>query len=327
MRDVLIVIVNYKVGELCISALRSISDQVDAALGNQVVVVDNASGDGSADLIEAAIEEGGWQNWASLIRSPVNGGFAAGNNVAILPALQRSDRIRYVQLLNPDTFARAGALEELWSFLEANPRVGIAGSRLEDEDGTQHHSRYRFPSIYSEVEARLGLGIVSRLLQQHVVAPPLQPVTAKVDWLAGASMMIRRQVLDDIGPLDDGYFMYFEEVDFCLRARRRGWTCWYINESRVAHFAGKSSGIDMAGAAYKRLPPYWFRSRRRYWVKNHGFAYALLVDSAAITCEILRKLRNFMQRRPNNQPQKFLTDLMRVGLSRGSPRSVPTQGQ
>jgi len=152
-------------------------------------------------------------------------------------------------------------------------------------------------------------------------------MTEQVDWLAGASMMIRRDVFEAIGPLDDGYFMYFEEVDFCLRARRRGWTCWYINESRVAHFAGKSSGIDMAGAADKRLPPYWFRSRRRYWVKNHGFAYALLVDSAAITCEVLRKARNFVQRRPDNQPQRFLADLMRVGLSRGGPSTVSTQGR
>ena len=140
--------------------------------------------------------------WATLVRSPVNGGFAAGNNFGIDAALADGPPPDYVLMLNPDTIVRERALAVLWEFMEAHPEVGISGSRLEDEDGTQHHSRYRFPSIFSEFEARLGLGVVSRALKKYAVAIPLEPVTQQVDWLAGASMMTRWAVYEDIGRLN-----------------------------------------------------------------------------------------------------------------------------
>lgn len=320
--SVLIVTVNYRVGALCLQLLESLEAEMLANPNCRVVVVDNASGDGSDELLESAIRERGWQDWASLVRSPVNGGFSAGNNYAIRPALACAQPPDYVHLLNPDTIVRPGAITALWKFLEAHPDAGIAGSRLEDEDGTQQHSRFRFPSLWSEIDTRLAFGLVSRLLRKHVITVPLAAVTEQVDWVSGASLMVRREVFEQIGVLDEKYFMYFEELDFCLHAKQSGWSCWFVPDSRVVHLVGRSSDIDQTRASTRRLPPYWFRSRRRFWVKNHGLGFALFLDIVALICDLMRRVRHFLQRRPDSRPSHFARDLLQLGLSRGDP---PTQ--
>ena len=310
LRDVLVVILNYRVADLALGCLRELAAQIPGQPGCRAVVVDNDSGDGSAERIEAAIEAEGFGAWAKLERSPHNGGFAAGNNFAIRPALA-AEPYRYVWILNPDTIPRPGAGQALFEFLEAHGEVGIAGSRLEDADGTQHHSRYRFPSLQNEFDGAIGLGVVSRLLARWQIAPPLVPETHPIDWVAGASMMIRREVLEEVGLLDEGFFMYFEEVDLCRRARLAGYPCWYVAESRVAHIAAQSSGIDRRESDHPRLPDYWFESRRRYWLKNHGLLYAAAVDLAALCGVAFASLRTRLGGRENPHPDHYLGDLFR----------------
>lgn len=322
MPAILIVTVNFRVGPLSVRALESLEPEVRALPDCRVVVVDNDSGDGSAETIAAAIRERGWSSWASLLRSPVNGGFSAGNNLAIAPALRSAHPPDYVHLLNPDTIVRPGAVRALVEFLDAHPAAGIAGSRLESEDGTQQHSCFRFPSLRSEVDTALSLGIVTRLLRKHVVALENSTMTRRVDWVSGASLMVRRKVFEQLGLLDEGYFMYFEELDFCLHAAREGWECWFVGESRVVHFVGKSSNVDMDLGSQFRLPPYWFRSRRRFWAKNHGLGFALLVDAVTLICEAVRRTRLAIQRQPDRRPQGFARGLLRLGCSRGE-RSEP----
>jgi N-acetylglucosaminyl-diphospho-decaprenol L-rhamnosyltransferase len=317
MDSLLVVSVNYRVGPLCVKMMESVHAEFAGRPGCRLVIVDNASGDGSAELIEAAIRERGWQDRVELLRSPVNGGFSAGNNLAIRPALAGAAPPRYVLLLNPDTVVRPGAIETLWRFLEEHPRVGIAGSRLEDEDGTQQHSRYRFPSLWSEVDGLLSFGPVSRLLRKYAIAEEPAPVTEQVDWIAGASMMIRREVFAYVGLLDEGYFMYFEELDFCLHARAAGWPCWFVAESRILHWIGRSSAVDQTYGATRRMPDYWFRSRRRFWVKNHGYAFALFLDAVAVGCDALRRVRLWLLRKPDRKAAGFARGVLRMGLSRG----------
>ena len=334
MRDVLVVVLNYRVADLALGCLDALAGQIRGQAGCRVVVVDNDSGDGSAEQIAAAIAQRGWQDWVSLVCSPVNGGFAAGNNLAIRPALEAPDPPRYVLILNPDTLPRPGAVAALHDFLEAHPEVGIAGSRLEEADGTQHHSRYRFPSLRGELDARLGIGLVSRWLAPWQIAPPLVAESHPIDWVAGASMMIRAKVFADVGLLDEGYFLYFEELDFCRRARRAGWPCWYVYESRVAHLVGRSSGIDVRRRETPPMPPYWFQSRRRYYVKNHGLAYALAIDAVAVLGLAFSRTREQLGGRRGPHPDRFLRDLIRGSVwwrgSRGldgrvgaEPRSSP----
>ena len=306
----LVVIVNYRTGDLTVACLRSLAAEVSAA-DARVVVTDNCSGDASPAQIAAAIADNGWSGWASFMPLERNGGFAYGNNAAIRPALAAANKPQYVLLLNPDTEIRPGALTELLKFMDAHPKVGIAGSRLEHPDGAVQISAFRFHSVLSELEAGLRLGAVSKLLQRKVVAPPPPAQAAPTDWVAGASMIIRREVFDCIGLMDEAYFMYFEEVDFCLRARRAGWPCWYVPASRVVHFVGQSSGVTDVKKARKRRPAYWFESRRRFFENNFGGARALMANVVWAAGFALWRVRRAIQRKPDADPEHLLGDFLR----------------
>jgi hypothetical protein len=303
-----IVIVNYRTAQLVIDCLHSLQDEVEQLPAAQVVIVDNVSGDGSSDRILAAIAEQGWESWVSLIEADRNGGYAYGNNVAIRSVLAAAHPPDYVLLLNPDTVIRPQAIVTLVNYLETHPKVGIAGSRLEDLDGTPQRSAFRFPSIWSELERGLRLGLVSRYLEKWVVAPPVPETICQTGWVAGASMLIRREVFDSVGLMDEDYFLYFEEVDFCLQAQRKEWDCWYVPESRVVHFVGQSSGVTTPTTQPKRLPTYWFESRQRYFVKNYGKTYGLIADSFWLLGFLLWSLRRWLQQKPNIDPPFQLQD-------------------
>ncbi|MDJ0601647.1 MAG: glycosyltransferase family 2 protein [Crocosphaera sp.] len=306
--EILIVIVNYKTPELTIDCLKSLTQEIPLFPDLNVTVVDNDSQDGSAEKIEAAIQKEGWSSWVSFLPSGKNGGFAFGNNVAIRPVLNSENSSPYFLLLNPDTVIHPGAIKTLIDFMNNHPDVGIAGSRLEEPDGTPQRSAFRFHSIFSEFDDGLRLGIVSKLLNRWIVAPPVPDSHCKTDWVAGASMIIRREVFETIGLLDEDYFMYFEEVDFCLRANKAGWPCWYVPESRVIHFVGQSSGVTNTKIPPKRRPQYWFDSRQRFFIKNYGLVYTVFTDFFAIIGFILWNFRASIQGKLSNLPPKFVTD-------------------
>jgi len=121
--------------------------------------------------------------------------------------------------------------------------------------------------------------VITRLLADRSVHLPIPDQATEVDWVAGASILVRREVFDAIGLIDEGYFLYFEEVDFLLRAKRAGFRTFYVPTSRVIHHMGASTGVTDEKQPPRRLPSYWFDSRRRYFLKNHGMAHALLADS------------------------------------------------
>ena len=305
-----VVIVNHWIADPTMDALASLAPELPGVSPAGVVVVDNCSGDGSAARIAGAIAERGWGAWALLVEAERNGGFAYGNNRGIEAAAARWPRPAYVHLLNPDTVVRPGALGSLLAFLEANPSVGIAGSRLEDPDGTPQRSAFRFPGVLSELEHAVHFGPLSRLLAPWVVAPPVSDQAHQTDWVAGASMLIRREVLDAAGPLDEAYFMYFEEVDFCRQAQRAGWSCWYVPTSHVVHLVGQASGVTDPRQRRRRRPSYWFDSRRRYYLKNFGRARSGLADLAVTAGTLTWRARRVIQRRPDDGPEHFLRDFV-----------------
>lgn len=308
---ILVVIVNYRGAGLVIDCLGSLEPEVASRPGTRVVVTDNASGDDSVAVLESAIRDRGWSAWAEVRPLGRNGGFAFGNNAAIGPALESATPPRFLWLLNPDTVVRPGALAALADFLEARPEVGLAGSRLEEPDGTPQRSAFRFPSVLGELEAGLRLGLATRLLARWASAPPVPEAGCRVDWVAGASLMVRREVFEAVGLLDEAYFMYYEEVDFCLRAARAGWPCWYVPGSRVVHLVGQSSGVTGLEPVRKRRPAYWFQARRRYFRKNHGAARTLLADLAWASAFASYRLRRAVQRKPDRDPDRLLRDFVR----------------
>lgn len=323
---VLVVVVNYRSAGLAIDCLASLAPEVAGRPGARVVVADNASGDDSVPRLEAAIRDRGWRGWAAVLPLPRNGGFAYGNNEAIRPALRGIDPPAYVWLLNPDTIVRPGALAALVDLLEARPDIGLAGSRLEDPDGTPQRSAFRFPSVLGELDAGLRFGPVTKLVARRVIAPPVPPSAGPVDWVAGASLMVRREVFDAAGLLDDGYFMYYEEVDFCRRAGRAGWPCWYVPGSRVVHLVGRVSGVTAIGRK-RRSPPYWFHARSRYYLRNHGRWTKTLADIAFAAGFATYRLRRGLQRKPDDDPERFLGDFVRHNfLPAGRGQSQPGAG-
>jgi GT2 family glycosyltransferase len=312
----LIVIVNYRTAQLTSDCLRSLAPEVTALPATKVVVTDNASGDDSVARLTGASRDNGWGAWCDVSPLDRNGGFAWGNNEAIRPALASSDPPDYVLLLNPDTVVRPGALGALLEFMDANPTVGIAGSRLEDPDGTAQRSAFRFPGVLSELENGVRLSLVSKALRRFVVAPPPPQQVCRVDWVAGASMIVRRAVFDAIGLLDEQYFMYYEEVDFCLRASRAGWPCWYVPASRVVHLVGQSSGVTDTKKPKKRRPAYWFASRRRYFLRHTGRARTLLADCLWVAGHALYRVTAVARRKRANDPEHLLGDFVRYNFFR-----------
>lgn len=310
----LVVIVNYKTAPYTIKCLESLESEVKQIPGTRVVVVDNDSRDNSVAEINQAIASHNWQEWANLIPSERNGGYAYGNNVAIRPALESEHPPEYVLLLNPDTLIRPQAISKLIEFMQQHPEVGITGSRLEDEDATPQRSAFRFHSIWSEFERGLRLGIVSKLLSRRIIAPPVSETACQTDWVAGASMMIRREVFKAVGLLDEEYFMYYEEVDFCLKANKAGWLCWYVPESRVVHYVGQSSGVTNTKVVPKRRPQYWFESRERYFIKNYGRFYTFWADLMWMTGFNLWRLRNLVQQKPVMDPPYLFVDFLRNSI-------------
>lgn len=317
--SITIVIVNFRTSELVIDCLDSLAPEVASKPGVRVIVVDNASQDGSAGCITAAIEARGWRDWAQVMESSVNGGFGAGCNVGIRAARQRTEPVELIWLLNPDTRVRPGALAAILAFMTANPAVGIAGTMIEEADGAPWPFAFRFPSILGEIERGMRLGPVSRLLARHAVLRRMSDQPERVDWVSGASMCVRRGVFDRIGLFDEGYFLYYEETDFCRAARAAGWPIWYLPQARIMHIAGQSTGVTARDAPLRRMPTYWFESRRRYFSKNHGLIYATMADLAWGVSHLVWMMRRTLQRLPDPDPPHLLRDFIASAGRRSRP--------
>jgi len=310
-----VVIVNYRTAGLVEDCLRSLAPEVASLPGTRVVVVDNASGDGSAERLAEAVERAGYGGWVTLLALVENRGFSAGNNAGLRCLGSGAAGPDWVLLLNPDTVVHPGALQALLDCGEAGPRVGLVGARLEHPDGTPQSSTFRFHGLANQLDEALSLGLASRLLAPWALVLPPPPVSARVDWVSGACLLVRGALLDEVGGLDEGYFLYYEEVDLCLRAARAGWECHYQPASRVTHLVGRSTGVDPAQAV-RRLPGYVLDSRRRYFLKNHGRAYAVLADLLWIAGHLAWRLRMRLLGRQERAVPGVLADFLRHGALR-----------
>ena len=313
-----IIIVNFRTANLTIGCMSSLLDDPALPDGTHVMIVDGASGDGSAEDISAEIERRDAQGRVSLLALDVNGGFAYANNRGIEAVREKFGGADFFLLLNPDTVVYPSAIACLVAFARSRPKVGIAGSRLEDPDGTPQACAFRFLSVASEFESEVRIGPVSRLLNRWSVVPqelPSEP--SRIDWVSGASMLVLSDVLEDVGLLDEAYLLYYEELDLTLRAARAGWECWHVPQSRVIHLVGQATGVSKREGAAPRRPRYWFDSRRRYFVKNHGRLYAFMADMAW-TCGYLGwRVRQFLTGRKFEDPPLLLLDFLRHSLSFG----------
>ncbi len=261
MPDVSVLIVSWNVRELLLRCLRALPAAVGDDLSYEVIVVDNASSDGTVPALRQAFPQ------VKLIANADNRGFTGGNNQALAAA--QGD---YLLLLNPDTEAAPGAIAELVHYLQAHAHVGIVGPQLRYGDGSVQSSRRRFPGLFTLFSEST---IVQEYLPwlpcfgRYVLADVPDDHPQEVDWIVGAAMLARRQVYETIGGLDERFFMYSEEMDWCRRARQAGWAVVYDPAATIVHYEGKSSE-QVVAARHCRF----FRSRVLYTRKYHGRVWA-----------------------------------------------------
>jgi N-acetylglucosaminyl-diphospho-decaprenol L-rhamnosyltransferase len=307
----LIVIVSYRVTDLTIECLRSVANQIQDIPGVRVAVCENGTSPEAAKKLRETIDLEGWHAWTTLTVISPNRGFTGGNNVVLREAMESGSPPQYFFLLNADTILRHGALAALVRFMDTNPKVGITGSRLESLDGVPRSTAFRFFSIASEFEQAIRLQVVSRMLEARCVTSSLPVQPTQTDWVSGAAMIIRREVLVDIGLLDEDLYTYFDDIDVCMRAMRAGWSTWLLPSSQVVHLEGQSTGVTQRQARPKRRPDYWFEARRLFWLKSYGAVYTAMADAVWIIGRSIWHLRGALQGKENNDPPLLLWDFIR----------------
>lgn len=302
-----VVIVNFRTPSLTLDAVNSVIPQLQ--INDRIYVVDAHSQDDSVTRLTTALAT---NPQLELLFLEENRGFAFGNNAAIRKALATAQPPDLILLLNPDTVVLESAITTLIQFMQNHPDVGLAGSRLEDPDGSTQLAARRFHGFWSELEEGISFGPVSSLLGRWHISESEKTTPHETGWVPGAALMIRREVFETIGLMDESYFLYFEEVDFCLRAKRAGFSCWYVPESRVVHLVGQASGVTSKKPA--RRPRYWFESRARFWLKHYGRGHKFMSDVAWASGRILFHLRSLIQRKPNPYPPQLLQDFLRFNF-------------
>jgi GT2 family glycosyltransferase len=254
MPDLSIIIVNWNVRELLRDCLRSIAAG-RGGLALEVIVVDSASTDSSAGMVAAEFP------WVKLIARPDNVGFPRGNNIGLAEA-----QGRYLLLLNPDTRVIGGALPAMVEHLIAQPDIGALGPQLLNTDGSVQSSRRRFPSLATGFFEGTWLeGLAPGVLRRYYALDLPDDAETDVDWLNGACIMIPRRVYDEVGGMDEAYFMYSEELDWCRRIKEAGWRVVYYPQARILHHYGKSSEQAVTARHIN-----FQRAKLRYYRKYHG---------------------------------------------------------
>lgn len=305
-KSVGVAIVNYKTADLVKDCLKSLSNERVYLPNLKVIIVDNDSSDDSLAELSNFVNAKNLGSWVEVISSGRNGGFAFGNNVAIKRFLKQDQD--YIWLLNPDTFIAEKAGLALVSFLEKNQEAGIAGSYQQDENGKTLVSAFNYPSVFGEFLGFLKLGILDKIFKSKVISNH-DPINYKsYDWMSGASLLVRREVFENVGIMDEKYFLYFEEVDFCFKVKKHGYSINYVQDSRISHYVGASTNITDVKLP---KPKFWFDSRRRYFVKNHGKFIAFMADLNHLLGLLLYRLKQKIKGAEDDTPPGYFKDFFK----------------
>jgi GT2 family glycosyltransferase len=255
MVDLSIVIVSWNVRDLLRQCLHSVLANLQTCR-LEVIVVDNVSTDGSAKMVRAEFPN------VHLIVNAENRGFPAANNQGLAIA-----EGRYTLILNPDTEIVGDALATMVAYADAHPDVGVVGPQLLNEDRSVQSSRRRFPTLATALFESTWLQACAprRLLERYYVHDQPDDVTLDVDWIKGAAVMARREAIEQVGPMDEGYFMYSEELDWCKRFKDAGWRVVYLPPAQIIHYGGKSSDQVVT---WRHI--YFQTSKVLYFCKHHG---------------------------------------------------------
>ena len=264
--DLLVSIINFRTAELTKACVVSVLEDLSASpdISARIAIVDNASGDGSVESLRDWIADLQTDVPVTLIASARNTGFSGGHNIGLAQA-----RARMALVLNSDAVLRPGCCAALLAAMEAQPKAGLFAPRIEHEDGEQQINCFRVHSPASELDRGAATGPVSRLLRRWQVALDMPP-EGEIGWASFACIGLRGTMLDQVGAMDEGYFLYFEDTEYGLRSRRAGWGIAYVPQARMVHYRGGSAPVKSLAKARKRLPAYYYASRTRFLYQAHG---------------------------------------------------------
>jgi hypothetical protein len=250
-----IIIVSYNVRDVLRDCLRSLDDNPPSH-PYEIIVVDSASSDGTAEMVSSEFPD------VRLLAQAENVGFSRGNNIGI-----EASQGEFLFLLNPDTLMLAGCTDRLIDVLQSDAQAGLCGPQTLNADRSIQSSRRRFPTFWSSLfESTVLQPIAPRRVLRHFYASDLpDDEVSQVDWVQGSALLARRAVYEAIGGLDEGFFMYSEELDWCRRAAVSGWKCLYVGTAQLVHLGGQSSQQAPASTHIN-----FQRSKLRYMKKYHG---------------------------------------------------------
>ncbi len=310
--ELLVIIVNYKTASHVIKNLETLVPELRSLdIKAKCWIVDNNSPDASVEVLKKAIANFKYDDVVNLIPHTINGGFGAGNNVAIKKALETDEKPDYFYLLNPDAMVSPGTIEKMLTHMKNNLGTGVVGGPVYNMDGTYNCGAFRFPGFLATVEESISMGLITKILQNSriTISPPPNQ-TVKVGWVSGASMMISRSAIKKAGMFDEGFFLYFEEVDLCKRITDCGFDIYYIPAAGIMHVGGVATGLEQA---ITRLPEYWHMSRRRYYKKNFGslglFIHNLMTLGFGAIGYLYKKLRG-----RQDIPPHYLRDIFKYNF-------------
>lgn len=297
--DISIIIVSFNtIAETrqCLTSIKENSKNINY----EIFVVDNDSKDGSADMVANEFPS------VQLFRQDINKGFAGGNNPALKKAVGR-----YVLLLNSDALLTKNALSRSLSYMDKNLKIGVLGGKLKNPDGTTQPSARMLPSPINKILHVTGLASRysgSRWFGRADFSWWDYSKPLSVGWVVGAFFLIRKETLKEIGLLDERYFLYFEEIDFCLRVRRAGWDVVCYPEAEIIHWGGKSSSSVSQELSEKgnQLIPIRLNSEFRYYRKWHGFLYVVISAAIEVSWNVVVLLKNSFTKSPMSAMKRGL---------------------
>lgn len=261
---IIISIINYRTYDLTIASIRSVLDDLDDIDGH-IVVTDNCSGDGSGEKIGEWIAKQDPPVPVTLTMSPTNTGFSGGHNIGF-----GVFEAAYYLPFNSDAVLRKGFLKTLLKTADAHPESGFFAPKIiYDDDGVQV-SCFRAHSPLSELIRTARTSFVTRMFKSHEVALGEDPDRSQIEWASFACILLRGDMVRNIGQMDEGYFLYFEDVEYCMRGREAGWKITYEPDAKVVHFRGGSGPVKSLASNQKRLPSYYYASRTRFLFQAHG---------------------------------------------------------
>lgn len=304
-----IVIVNFRTPDFITDCLTTLLPELEG-LKVRVVVVDNNSADRSPEIIRAWINQHDASEKLLLVQSEHNSGFAAGNNLGI-----KSCSARHYLLLNSDTLVRPDAIRIIMDTAKRFPEAGLISPRLEWPDGTGQESCFQFLTPFSELIAASQTGLIARLFNRYIVAWPVQTQISRPQWTSFACVLVRAEVFQQVALLDDGYFMYFEDVEFCHRARKAGWEIVHNPEARVVHLRGGSSPVKEQTRLKKRVSKYFYESRTRYFYQTYGWLGLTSANLLWLAGRIVSGIRQLLGRSDKAVSEKKWLDIWTNWLS------------